>query len=136
MLVDLRAPTTKEAEALAADVRRLVGEVEPGEGVQLRVEGGVTRPAAPRGAGALALFELARSAAEPLGWSLREVTSRGGSDACFPAALGVPTLDGLGPICHSSCSREEWVESASIPIFGALLAAVSAGAAKRSADAA
>lgn len=127
MLVDLRAPTTEEAEALAGDVRRLVGDVHLVEGVQLWVEGGVTRPAAPRDAGALALFELARSAAEPLGWPLREVVSRGGSDACFAAALGVPTLDGLGPICHSSCSRDEWVETASIPIFGALLAAVSAG---------
>jgi glutamate carboxypeptidase len=106
------------------------------EGVQLAVEGGVTRPAAPRGEGALALFQLARSAAEPLGWALREVVSRGGSDACFAAALGVPTLDGLGPVCHASCSRDEWVETASIPVFGALLAAVSAGAAERFARAA
>jgi glutamate carboxypeptidase len=135
MLIDLRAPTTEQAAALADDIRRLVGDVHPVEGVQLRAEGGVTRPAAPRSAGALALFELARSAADTLGWSLLEVVSRGGSDACFPAALGVPTLDGLGPICHSSCSRDEWVETASIPIFGALLAAVSAGAARRCADA-
>ena len=130
MLVDLRATTTEEAEALAAGIRRLVGEVDPREGVQLRVEGGATRPAAPRGPGALALFELARSAALPLGWSLSETTSPGGSDACFSAALGVPTLDGLGPVCHASCSREEWVETASIPVFGAVLAAVSAGAAE------
>jgi glutamate carboxypeptidase len=129
MLVDLRAPTTGEAEALAAGIHRLVGDVRPAEGVQLLVEGGVTRPAAPRSAGALALFDLARKAALPLGWSLGETESRGGSDACFPAALGVPTLDGLGPICHESCSRDEWVETASIPVFGALLAAVSGAAA-------
>jgi glutamate carboxypeptidase len=136
LLVDLRAPTTEEAEALAADVRGLVRAAPAIEGVQLAVEGGVTRPAAPRGEGALALFQLARSAAEPLGWALREVVSRGGSDACFAAALGVPTLDGLGPVCHASCSRDEWVETASIPVFGALLAAVSAGAAERFARAA
>jgi glutamate carboxypeptidase len=94
----------------------------------------VTRPAAPRGAGTLALFELARRAALPLGWSLGEVVSRGGSDACFAAALGVPTLDGLGPVCHASCSRDEWVERASIPVFGALLAAVSGAAAESFAD--
>ena len=131
LLIDLRAPTTGEAEALAADVRGLVRAAPAVEGVQLRAEGGVTRPAAPRGEGALALFQLACSAAEPLGWPLREVVSRGGSDACFAAALGVPTLDGLGPVCHASCSRDEWVETASIPVFGALLAAVSGGAAER-----
>jgi glutamate carboxypeptidase len=136
LLVDLRAPTTREAEALASDVRRLVADVPAVEGVQFSVAGGVTRPAAPRGEGALALFQLARNAAEPLGWPLREVVSRGGSDACFAGALGVPTLDGLGPVCHASCSRDEWVEAASIPMFGALLAAVSGGAAGRFAHAA
>jgi len=60
---------------------------------------------------------------------------RGGSDACFAGALGVPTLDGLGPVGHASCSRDEWVAKASIPVFGALPAAVSGGAARHFAHA-
>ena len=39
------------------------------------------------------------------------------------------TLDGLGPICHGSCSREERVEEASVPVFGAILGALAAGVA-------
>jgi glutamate carboxypeptidase len=38
------------------------------------------------------------------------------------AALGIPTLDGLGPICHDTCSRDETIEIASIAERGALFA--------------
>jgi glutamate carboxypeptidase len=50
------------------------------------------------------------------------VSSRGGSDASFAAALGVPTLDGLGPICHDSCARGERIEIASLAERAALMA--------------
>ena len=123
LLVDLRAETTAAAEAAAASVRRLVGEVARPADVQLHVEGGVTRPAWPRGPGSLRLCRLARDAALPLGIELGEVVERGGSDASFPGALGVPTLDGLGPVCHDSCSRDERVEVASLAPRGAILAA-------------
>ena len=60
---------------------------------------------------------------------LRLMVSRGGSDGSFAARLGVPTLDGLGPITHETCSRREWVEVPSIVTRGAVLAGlmVSAG---------
>ena len=75
---------------------------------------------------------MAREAAAPLGIELGEVVERGGSDASFPGALGVPTLDGLGPICHDSCSRDERVEVASLAPRGAILATVAASAARPS----
>jgi glutamate carboxypeptidase len=52
------------------------------------------------------------------------VSSRGGSDASFAAALGVPTLDGLGPICHDSCARGERIEVVSLAERAALMALV------------
>jgi glutamate carboxypeptidase len=36
----------------------------------------------------------------------------------------VPTLDGLGPVCHESCSRAEWVEVASLVTRGAIFASL------------
>jgi glutamate carboxypeptidase len=125
LLVDLRAETTAAAEAA---VRRLVDGVERPPDVQLHVEGGVTRPAWPRGPGSLRLLQIAREAAAPLGIELGEVVERGGSDASFPGALGVPTLDGLGPIRPDSCSRDERVEVASLAPRGAILATVAARA--------
>ena len=99
----------------------------------LAVEGGVTRPAWPRGAGSLGLYALAAAAAGELGTPIYELVERGGSDASLVGATGLPTLDGLGPICHDSCSRSERVEIASIPVWGAILASVAAAAARRSA---
>jgi len=53
------------------------------------------------------------------------VISSGGSDGSFPGAMGRPTLDGLGPVCHDTCSRREKIVIASLAergaIFGALI---------------
>ena len=51
-----------------------------------------------RSAGAAALFELARAVASEYGWALDEGSTGGASDGNFTAALGVPTLDGLGAL--------------------------------------
>jgi glutamate carboxypeptidase len=34
----------------------------------------------------------------------------GGSDGCFTSALGVATLDGMGPLCYDFCSEIERIE--------------------------
>ena len=52
------------------------------------------------------------------------MSSRGGADASFAGALGIPSLDGLGPICHDSCARGERIEVASLAQRGALMALV------------
>jgi glutamate carboxypeptidase len=126
LLVDLRATTSESAEQLAGAIRALVRSAPHAAGVTLEVEGGVTRPAWTRGTGSLALYALAASAASELGAPVHEFTERGGSDASLAGAIGVPTLDGLGPICHDSCSSRERVELASIPVWGAILARVAA----------
>lgn len=131
LLIDLRATSSAAAERLAEAVRALVAAAPHAPGVTLAAEGGVTRPAWPRDAGSLGLYELAATAAGELGTPLFELVERGGSDASLVGATGLPTLDGLGPICHDSCSRSERVEIASIPVWGAILASVAATAARR-----
>jgi glutamate carboxypeptidase len=122
LLIDLRAPDAQAATALVERVRGIVESHDgDGDGVGIELEGGITRPAFPRHASDL-LWRLAERRAEALGIPLGPVSSRGGSDASFAAALGVPTLDGLGPICHDSCSRAERIEIASLAERGALMA--------------
>jgi glutamate carboxypeptidase len=118
--VDLRAATSDEADALMNAVTATVSATGPPE-VALTVTGGITRPAWPRSA-STRLWERARARAAQLEVALRAVSSRGGSDASFAAALGVPTLDGLGPICHDSCARGERIEIASLAERAALMA--------------
>ena len=130
LLVDLRATTSADAERLADAIRTLAATVPRPPAVQIVVEGGVTRPAWQRDGASVGLYEHARAAAALLGTTVHEVIERGGSDASLAGATGVPTLDGLGPICHDSCSRSERVEVASIPAWGAILACVAAAAAR------
>ena len=63
---------------------------------RIEVTGGINRPAMQRSAGNLALFAQAKSLAAEIGFELAESAVGGGSDGNFTAALGVPTLDGLG----------------------------------------
>lgn len=118
--VDLRAPTAEGADALLQRIDMvLAAHARPG--VRIETSGGFTRPSMePVVSGAL--WELARARAAELGIPLQAEHTRGGSDASFPAALGVPTLDGLGPICHDSCARGERIEIPSLADRGAVFA--------------
>jgi glutamate carboxypeptidase len=51
-------------------------------------------------------------------------STKGGADTSFAAAQGAPAIDGLGPICHDSCSRAERIEVRSLVDRGALIAAL------------
>jgi len=124
MHLDLRAPDAASAEALLGRVRAIVATPPKDPRVSVAIRGGFTRPAFPTHEGTKKLYALAEQICGRLGAPLHSVVSRGGSDGSFAAGLGVPTLDGLGPICHDSCSRRETVEVSSIPERGALFAAL------------
>ena len=64
----------------------------------------------------------ARDVASALGHELREGSTGGGSDGNFTAAIGVPTLDGLGAIGDGAHAAHEHVEIAALPWRAALLA--------------
>jgi glutamate carboxypeptidase len=119
LLIDLRAPTASAGDELLAGIESVVAAATPGE-VRLALSGGVTRPAFPRTASA-SLYARAIEHAAGLGIPVAPVASRGGSDASFAAALGLPTLDGLGPVCHDSCARGERIEVSSLATRGALM---------------
>jgi glutamate carboxypeptidase len=71
------------------------------------------------------LVEHAQALAERLGFRVRDVSTGGASDANTTAGMGVPTLDGLGPIGGLDHSPDEWLDVASIvprtTLFAALL---------------
>lgn len=92
--VDVRLPDLDTQHEITAAIEAL-SPVDPG--ISFEISGGLSRPAFTADAGSLALLELARPIAEAMGYPLVPMTSGGGSDGNFTAALGVPTLDGLGP---------------------------------------
>ncbi len=91
--VDVRFGTLAEGERVDAALRGLRERLP---GARLELEGGINRPPLERTPGVVALYETARRLASGLGFELGEGSTGGGSDGCFTAALGVPTLDGLG----------------------------------------
>jgi len=118
-LIDARAPTLAAAAAVESAIRGL----QPlRTGTRLTVRGGFERPPMERSPAVLELFARASEVASPLGRELREGSAGGGSDGNFTAALGVPTLDGLGPIGDGAHAAHEHVDVASLPWRAALLA--------------
>jgi glutamate carboxypeptidase len=92
--VDLRVETVADGEAFAAAI---LGVAPHDPDVRVTVEGGMNRPPYERTEGVARLFEHARACAAELGFALEDVPrTGGGSDGNFTAAIGVPTLDGLG----------------------------------------
>lgn len=93
-------------------------------GVRLDVHGGIGRPPMPTGSSD-ALFAVAAEAAAAAGLPAPSgVAVGGGSDGNFTAALGVPTLDGLGAVGGGAHADEEWVDVATLPARRALLTAL------------
>ena len=92
--VDLRVRDVAAGEEFEAKILRLT-PFDPG--VKLEVTGGMNRPPFEKSAAIDVLFRHAQAVARGIGFALEhtEMTG-GGSDGNFTAALGVPTLDGLG----------------------------------------
>jgi glutamate carboxypeptidase len=92
--IDLRVPDQKIAEEMTHWFLNL----EPiGPDVEVRVEGGMNRPPYQKDAGIAELFGKAQAIYREIGKELKDVPlTGGGSDGNFTAALGIPTLDGLG----------------------------------------
>ena len=91
---------------------------------RLAVSGGVNRPPMERSAGVAVLYDKATAVAEELGWKLEEAAVGGGSDGNFTAALGIPTLDGLGGVGEGAHAEHESVVISELPKRAALLAAL------------
>jgi glutamate carboxypeptidase len=93
--IDIRIPRAGDARYLA----RCFTALKPfDKRCTVEVTGGVNRPPMERSAGVRRLFATARTLAAALGVDLEESSTGGGSDGNFTAALGVPTLDGLGAV--------------------------------------
>ncbi len=125
--VDLRASTAAAFEAAAQEVARLAASPsDPDVRVDLRQLAG--HPPMERSPGTARLVELAVAIAGELGFGLRDAATGGASDANTTAALGIPTLDGLGPIGGDDHSVDEWLDLDSVGPRTTLLAALVARA--------
>lgn len=117
--VDIRIVRQADARALARKLRRVRPILK---GARIEVHVGPIRPPLERTRGVRALFREAQTLMRQIGRSLGEAATGGGSDGNFTAALGVPTLDGLGAVGDGAHSPREHVLIRALPERAALLA--------------
>ncbi len=119
--IDVRFRTMAQANAVADRIASLERVLD---GARLEITGGLDRPPLERTAGVGSLYARARAAAATLGFELGEGAAGGGSDGSLTAALGVPTLDGLGVDGDGAHAEHEHILIADLPRRAALLTAL------------
>ncbi|HJZ70284.1 MAG TPA: M20 family metallopeptidase [Vicinamibacterales bacterium] len=118
-MVDVRVPTADAAAEVSAAFARL----EPVDSrTTVTAAGGFDRPPLERTEAVGRLYDQARAIARELGIDLREGGTGGGSDGNFTAALGVPTLDGLGAVGDGAHALHEHVDIDQLSDRAALVA--------------
>jgi len=119
-VLDLRALRVSDMRSLEDRLHELT---PMHSGARLEITGGFDRPPLESKMSA-ALFERARLLASQMDLTLGECTVGGGSDGNFTAALGIPTLDGLGAVGDGAHSTREHILINTMPVRAALLAAL------------
>lgn len=119
--VDMRFTHQPECDRLVA----LVGDLKPViKGIRMSVKGGIWRPPMERNERMIQTFDQLARLAGQLGVPVGEELTGAGSDANFTAALGIPTLDGLGARGDGMHAEHEHIITTSLPRRAALLASV------------
>ncbi|PJF36686.1 MAG: hypothetical protein CUN49_04120 [Candidatus Thermofonsia Clade 1 bacterium] len=119
--VDVRFKTQAEAERVHQALMSLTPVLE---GAKIEVTQRSQRPPMERDAKMVASYEQLKAIVAELGMDLPEEGSGGGSDGNITSALGIPTLDGLGPLGEGAHAAHEQVVISSIPARAAMLDAL------------
>ncbi|HWQ03365.1 MAG TPA: M20/M25/M40 family metallo-hydrolase, partial [Candidatus Nitrosotenuis sp.] len=117
-VVDVRVARQADGHALNMKFLRL-RPILPG--ARIEVSGGVSRPPLERKV-TVGLFRTAQRLGREMGLRLEESFVGGGSDGNWTAALGIPTLDGLGAVGDGAHAAHEHVLTRRLPQRAALLA--------------
>ena len=119
--VDVRIAKATDAR----HIEKLLRSLKPTDPhCKIKITGGINRPPMERKPGVVRLFKQAQKLASQLGFPLEEAATGGGSDGNFTAALGVPTLDGLGAIGAGAHAPHEHILTQHLIPRTALLAAL------------
>jgi glutamate carboxypeptidase len=129
--VDLRAAHADAFDAAAAEVARLAAVPEVPD-VRIDLRRIASHPPMERTDASANLVAQAVTIAGELGFPLRDAATGGASDANTTAALGIPTIDGLGPVGGDDHSVDEWLDVTSVAprttLLAALIARIGSGA--------
>lgn len=117
--VDVRVVNNTEAEK----IKDVIESITPvNTQAKLNIEGGIVRPAMVKTQESESLLNLAKEIGNEIDYEVQGASVGGGSDGSFAAALGIPTLDGLGAAGVGPHSKEEHILISHLPKRVALFA--------------
>jgi len=117
--IDVRVASSADV----AEIDRKLRSLKPfNPRCSILLTGRINRPPLERTEAVAGLYFKARDVAQQLGWDLAEAAVGGGSDGNFTAAMGIPTLDGLGGVGEGAHAKHESVVIEELPRRAALLA--------------
>ena len=119
--VDVRAVDPAGAQAISKALASLPSRITV-SGTRVEIRGNFSYPPMARTPAVGFLADLARDSAHELGFEINDVATGGASDANVLASLGVPVLDGLGPIGGLDHSPDEYIEADSLIPRAAMVA--------------
>jgi len=123
--VDLRVVDIAEADKVESTMRNLAAQPKTA-GVTARFICGIERPPLNPSPQSLELCRAIEHIGAGLGVDVHWTPTGGGSDGNFTAALGVPTIDSLGPVGGGSHGNGEYMEIQSLqPRFNLLRGIIS-----------
>lgn len=121
--IDIRISEMEQVQPLEEKLEEICSTTDV-TGTKVVLEGEINRPPMEKTEKTRQLLEVIRRAGESIGVEIDDTATGGGSDASFTAALGIATIDGLGPIGGNAHSDKEYLELASFIPRTLLLATV------------
>ncbi|MCH5584971.1 M20 family metallopeptidase [Shimazuella sp. AN120528] len=116
--VDLRFSDPLAGEQIASKILKAKAFLPK---ASVKVTGGINRPPMVKTRSTKELFEMAYDCGKQIGITLTETAVGGGSDGNFTAALGIPTLDGLGAMGDGAHAQNEHILIDQLPVRSALM---------------
>jgi glutamate carboxypeptidase len=110
---DIRIASLDEARRIEACFRNLSASGQA-DGVRVEVRGEINRMPMVPSEGTWRLWEQIARIGEGLGLEMTLISTGGGSDGNFTAAMGIPTIDAMGPRGGRAHSKDEYLELDSV----------------------
>ncbi|MBP3951359.1 M20 family metallopeptidase [Bacillus suaedae] len=121
--IDVRVATLEQAEEMEHKIEEMCASSDV-MGTEIELTGDMSRPPMLKNKQIAELFNIVKKVGSELGMTIKDTKTGGGSDASFTSAMGIPTIDGLGPIGGNAHSEKEYLEINSLTERTILLAKV------------
>ncbi|MDZ5471226.1 M20 family metallopeptidase [Bacillus sp. 31A1R] len=107
--IDIRISEMEQADILEEKLEEICSSTDV-KGTKVSLEGEINRPPMEKNKKTRALLRVIQDIGNEIGVEIDDTSTGGGSDASFTSALGVATIDGLGPVGGDAHSENEYLE--------------------------